>query len=189
VTPEVLATIDATAAALRAAGATVEDVVLPDFLLFSICGRVIMMAEAFAIHEADMQERPQLYGRITFERFVLGAAITAADLMQAMRVRRELTEAVDGVLQRYDALLTASGLAPAPRFDAPANPSSAATPMQTIPFNVTGHPAMSVPTALSPIGLPLGVQVVGRPFDEAIVLRVARAIEMLSGWEKVAFPA
>ena len=60
--------------------------------------------------------------------------------------------------------------------------------MQTIPFNVTGHPAMSVPVGLAPDGLPVSVQVVGRPFDEAMVLRVARAIETLSGWEKVALP-
>jgi aspartyl-tRNA(Asn)/glutamyl-tRNA(Gln) amidotransferase subunit A len=61
--------------------------------------------------------------------------------------------------------------------------------MQTIPFNVTGHPAMSVPVGLAPDGLPISVQVVGRPFDEATVFRAARAIETLSGWEEVALPA
>jgi aspartyl-tRNA(Asn)/glutamyl-tRNA(Gln) amidotransferase subunit A len=60
--------------------------------------------------------------------------------------------------------------------------------MQTIPFNVTGHPAMSVPVGLAADGLPLSVQIAGRPFDEATVLRVGRAIEVLSGWERLPLP-
>jgi aspartyl-tRNA(Asn)/glutamyl-tRNA(Gln) amidotransferase subunit A len=77
----------------------------------------------------------------------------------------------------------------APRFDAPVDALSTASPMQTIPFNVTGHPAMSVPIGLAPNRLPLSVQVAGRPFDEAMVLRVGRAIERLSAWESVALPS
>ena len=63
---------------------------LPDYALFSAAGRVIMMAEAFAIHEADMKTRLLDYGEITAGRFVLGAAITAADFIHALRARREL---------------------------------------------------------------------------------------------------
>lgn len=188
-TPEVIAGIDRTAAQLRAAGAMVEDITLPDYALFAAAGRVIMMAEAFAIHEADMQTRLLDYGEMTAGRFVLGAAITAADYINALRARRELTDAVNAALGRYDALLTASALATAPRFDAPVDALSTASPMQTIPFNVTGHPAMSVPVGLAPNGLPISVQVVGRPFDEAMVFRVGRAVERASGWEDVALPS
>lgn len=188
-TPDVLAGIDRTAALLREAGATVEDVTLPDYALFAAAGRVIMMAEAFAIHQADMQSRLLDYGEITANRFVLGAAITAADYINALRARRELTDAVNAVLGRHEALLTASALATAPRFDAPVDALSSASPMQTIPFNVTGHPAMSVPVGLAANGLPISVQIVGRPFDEATVFRVGRAIEHLSGWDEVRLPA
>jgi aspartyl-tRNA(Asn)/glutamyl-tRNA(Gln) amidotransferase subunit A len=166
----------------------VEDITLPDYGLFAASGRVIMMAEAFAIHEADMQNRLLDYGELTAGRFILGAAVTAADYINALRARRELTDAVNVALQRYDVLLTASALNTAPRFDAPVDALSSASPMQTIPFNVTGHPAMSVPIGLAPSGLPLSVQVVGRPFDEAMVLRVGRAIEQLSAWQSVALP-
>ncbi|HEY3846820.1 MAG TPA: amidase [Acetobacteraceae bacterium] len=186
--PEVVAGIDRTAALLREAGATVEDVALPDYALFSAAGRVIMMAEAFAIHQADMQTRLMDYGEITANRFVLGAAITAADYINALRARRELTDAVNGALGRYDALLTASALNTAPHFDAPVDSLSSASPMQTIPFNVTGHPAISVPVGLAPNGLPISVQIVGRPFDEAMVFRIGRAIEHLSGWDAVKLP-
>jgi aspartyl-tRNA(Asn)/glutamyl-tRNA(Gln) amidotransferase subunit A len=185
---DVLAGIDRTADQLRAAGATVEDVKLPDYALFAAAGRVIMMAEAYAIHAADMRERLLDYALITANRFVLGAAITAADYINALRARRELTDAVNAALSRYDVLLTASALCTAPRFDAPIDAMSSASPMQTIPFNVTGHPAMSVPVGIASDGLPVGVQIAGRPFDEAMVFRVCRAIEVLSGWESVALP-
>jgi aspartyl-tRNA(Asn)/glutamyl-tRNA(Gln) amidotransferase subunit A len=187
--PEILAAIDRTADALRAAGAVVEDVTLPPFAKFSICGRVIMFGEAYAIHEADMRARPLDFGRLTFERFILGATITGADLFQAFRLRRELHDAVEAVLQSHDVLLTASSLLPAPSFaDATKTPLSWGA-IQTMSFNVTGHPALSVPTGLTSTGLPMGVQIAGRAFDEATVLRIGRAVETLSGWEKVALPA
>ncbi len=188
-TPEVLGGTDTTIAQLRAAGATVEDIELPDYALFSAVGRVIMMAEAFAIHEADMQTRLLDYGEITAGRFILGAAITAADLLHAQRARRELTAAVNAALTRYDALLTVAALNTAPRFDQPTDAMSSASPMQTIPFNVTGHPSMSVPTGLAPNGLPIGVMITGRAFDEAMVFRIGRAVEKLSGWESVKLPS
>ena len=187
-TPEVLAAIERTAQQLRDAGATVEDVMLPDYAIFAAAGRVIMLAEAFAIHRADMQSRLADYAEITANRFVLGATIGAVDYVDALRARRELTEAVNAVLSHCDALLTASSLGTAPRFDAVPDALSTVSPMQTIPFNVTGHPAMSVPVGLAGNGLPLSVQIVGRPFDEATVLRVGRAVETLSGWESVALP-
>lgn len=183
-TPDVLAAFDRTLDALRGAGATVEEIELPDFLLFNACGRVILTAEAYAIHEADLRTRLHDFGAATQDRFLIGAALTAADLVQAFRVRRELTDAVQALLQRYDALLTASALAVAPRFDDVPDPGRVAiSPMQTLPFNVTGHPAMSVPTGLGAGGLPLSIQVVGRAFDEATVLRVGRAIERATGWD------
>jgi aspartyl-tRNA(Asn)/glutamyl-tRNA(Gln) amidotransferase subunit A len=188
ITRDVTAGIDRTISQLREAGAVVEDVQLPDYALFSAVGRVIMMAEAFAIHESDMQTRLLDYGEITAGRFILGAAITAADFIHALRARRELTDAVNGALSRYDALLTLSALNTAPRFDQPTDSLSSASPIQTIPFNVTGHPAMSVPTGLGANGLPIGVQIVGRPFDEPMVFRIGRAIEKLSGWEIVKLP-
>jgi aspartyl-tRNA(Asn)/glutamyl-tRNA(Gln) amidotransferase subunit A len=188
ITPECTAELDRIAAELREAGATVEDIELPDYALFSAAGRVIMMAEAFAIHEADMKTRLLDYGEITAGRFILGAAITAADFIHALRARRELTDAVNVALSRYDGLLTLATLATAPRFDQPTDSLSSASPIQTIPFNVTGHPSMSVPTGLGANGLPIGVMLTGRPFDEATVFRIGRAVEKLSGWESVTLP-
>ena len=187
-THDVLAGLERTVAQLRDAGAAVEDFDLPDYALFGAAGRTIMMAEAFSIHEKDMRERFLDFGEITGNRFALGATITAADYIAALRVRRELTAAVNESLRKYDSLLCLSALNTAPSFDGINDPMAVAAPMQTIPFNVTGHPAMSVPVGLASDGLPTGVQIVGRAFDEATVFRVGRAIEQLSGWEKVALP-
>jgi aspartyl-tRNA(Asn)/glutamyl-tRNA(Gln) amidotransferase subunit A len=182
--------IDGVIAKLRDAGAVVEDITLPDFDLFSTCGRVIMLTEAFAIHQEDFRTRPMDYGRMTYDRLVGGSFVTGADLIQALRVRRELTDAVNGALGHYDALITASSLVTATRFDDPPRGlMSAGGPNQNMPFNVTGSPALAVPTGLAKNGLPIGLQVVGRPFDEATTLRIGRAIEKLSGWEDIPLPA
>ncbi len=122
-TPDMLAAFDRAVDALRAAGAVVEDVTLPSYELFNACGRVILIAEAYAVHEADLRSRLADYAAITQQRLLLGACVAAPDLVQAFRVRRELTDAVNAALGRYDALLTASALAEAPRFDAVPDPN------------------------------------------------------------------
>lgn len=186
VSEEVIAAIDRTAEALAKAGAKVEEVTLSDYALYNACGRVIITAESYAIHEQDLQKRPLDYGRYTFMRMGLGATLSSADLTQALRLRRELAQELNnGLLSRFDAVITASTLAPAARFDEadPATPPN--FPIQTMPFNVTGNPAMSVPTGLSRSGLPLSLQVVGRPFDEPMVLRIGAEIERITGFTKL----
>jgi aspartyl-tRNA(Asn)/glutamyl-tRNA(Gln) amidotransferase subunit A len=162
----------------------VEEVELPGFSLFNACGRVIMMAEAYAIHEQDLRKRPREYGRYTYQRIMAAAGLSAADMVQAFRLRRELAESVDGsALRDFDALVTAVCLTPPARLgDFPLDwpPPAAATATLTIPFNVTGHPALAVPTGFYANGLPMGVQIVGRAFDEATVLRIGAAYESLT---------
>ena len=181
------AAIERTLALLRDHGASVEDVSLPDYALFHSCNRVIMNAEAYALHKPSLRKCWPDFGETTVRRFVAGISITASEYLDALRLRRRLIAEVNKVLERYDGLVTAASLASAPRFDTQAH--AAAWPLQSSPFNLTGHPAMSVPVGLGADGLPLAVQVIGRAFDEATVLRVGRAIERLSGWERVGLPA
>lgn len=185
---EVAAAIEHVIALLRDAGAEVADVGLPDYALFAAANRVILHAEAFSVHAKDLRERFGDYARNTAYRLTQGALLTAADLVQADRVRRALVDAVAAVFTRSDVLLTAAALAPAPRLDASADPRAAYSPIQTGAWNLTGYPAMSVPVGLSTARLPLSVQLVGRPFDEATLLRVGRAIERLSGWQDIPLP-
>lgn len=185
VSPEIVASVDAAARLVESLGAVVEEITLPDYELFNACGRVILVAEAYAIHEQDLLARPGDYGRFTYQRIMPGAALTAADLVQALRLRRELVEAVNHrALKACDALITANGLTPAPRFDAFGPDASPKTTVQTIPFNVTGNPVLAVPTGLSQDGLPLGIQIVGRAFDEPTVLRIGAAVEAATDFAK-----
>jgi aspartyl-tRNA(Asn)/glutamyl-tRNA(Gln) amidotransferase subunit A len=131
----------------------------------------------------DLITRPMDYARYTYQRMMAGAAIAAADIVQALRLRRELSTTVNSkILARHDAIITASGLAPAPRFDEfPADVPPRMT-LQTMPWNVTGNPTLAVPTGFSTSGLPLGMQIVGRAFDEPTVLRIGAAYEAAAGW-------
>jgi aspartyl-tRNA(Asn)/glutamyl-tRNA(Gln) amidotransferase subunit A len=183
ISPEVVAGIDAAVQQIARLGAEVAEVTLPDFDLFNACGRVILTAEAYAIHEKDLLSRPLDYARYTYQRMVVGATLSAADLVQAFRLRRELSMTLNaGILGTFDALITATALAPAPPLDEFPVDVPLRNTTQTIPFNVTGNPALAIPTGLSKSGLPLGMQIVGRPFDEPTVLRIGAAYEAAAGW-------
>lgn len=182
VSQETIAAIDAAIETLRGLGAHVDVVTLPDFELYNAAGRVIILAESYAIHEANLQSRPLDYGRITQSRMVLGGLLSAADLTQAFRARRILADAVNAdILSKYDAIITASSLTEAPRFDDVKSDQLPAFGMQTMPFNVTGNPAMAMRTGTSAGGLPLSMQIVGKPFADAEVLTIGYAFEAAMG--------
>lgn len=182
ISPEVIAGADRAVQDLARLGASVEEIKLPDFELFNACGRVILTAESYTVHEENLIKRGGDYGRLTYQRMMPGAIISAADLIQALRMRRELHDAVARVLETYDAIVTVNALAPAIRLDAFPPDATLRTPGHTIPFNVTGHPALAVPTGFAKTGLPIGLQIVGRPFDEPTVLRIGAAYETVAQW-------
>jgi aspartyl-tRNA(Asn)/glutamyl-tRNA(Gln) amidotransferase subunit A len=92
-------------------------------------------------------------------------------------MRRALKAEVDALLGRYDLLLTAGGWMPAPRLEEMPAFYVFQNPMLTSPFNVTGHPAIGVCNGFTDEGLPVGMQIAGRAFDEAGVLAAAEAYE------------
>jgi aspartyl-tRNA(Asn)/glutamyl-tRNA(Gln) amidotransferase subunit A len=182
--PEVLDAMDQAAERLSRLGARVEAIALPGPDLFKACSRVIMLAEAYAIHEQPLNEAPDTFGRYAYQRILPAAALSAADLVQAHRLRRELTEEFNRTAFAHnDVLITACALAPAARLDQfPLDwpPPASFVAMQTPAFNVTGNPALALPIGFSEHGLPLGMQIVGRVFADATVLRVGAAFEAAS---------
>jgi aspartyl-tRNA(Asn)/glutamyl-tRNA(Gln) amidotransferase subunit A len=178
--PEVWDQLTTVLAHLRELGAEVVTVDLPDLAVFNACGRVIMAAEAFAVHQDDIRSRPNAFGRYTYQRVAAGATVLASDLVLAHQTRRRLTEAVERAFMDCDVLVEPCALTPAARFDAFPNdwpPPAAANATQTIEFNVSGHPSLALPTGLSAEGLPLGVQLVGPYFSEDALTRLATALE------------
>jgi aspartyl-tRNA(Asn)/glutamyl-tRNA(Gln) amidotransferase subunit A len=180
--PEMTAGIDAAIAKLGELGAEVREIKtdpLPDWLA---CNRTILTSEAFAIHEKWLRERPQDYGARARERLLGGAFVRAADYVNATRVRRRMTDAFHALFSEIDVAVTASSLDPPCRIDDDDAIERTYGRQARAPFNVTGGPALSVPVGFTKAGLPLAMQIVGAPFSEALIYRVAHAYERAAGW-------
>jgi aspartyl-tRNA(Asn)/glutamyl-tRNA(Gln) amidotransferase subunit A len=178
---EVTAALEVVARTLQAEGALLRDAVLPPLGEFAAVNRVILAAEAWAIHAPWLRARPEAYGEIGRRRLMAGAFLGAGDYVQAQRRRLELIAAVDAALAEFDVLLCASSMDPPSRIDQPEETARTYPRQARAPFNVTGHPALAMMSGLSRDGLPLSVQFVGRPFADATVLQVARAWERAAG--------
>jgi aspartyl-tRNA(Asn)/glutamyl-tRNA(Gln) amidotransferase subunit A len=174
--------IDAAAKALEGLGCSVRELKLSPLAEWSACGMTIMLTESFAIHEANLRTRFTDFGEIFRDRMALAGLITGADYMQALRRRRELVAELDRAMQDVDIVMTAAAPGEAPPIESVGKFVTMEKPSLTMPFNVTGTPAMSVCCGYSPAGLPLSFQIVGRRFEDATVLRLAHAYEQATEW-------
>ena len=180
--PEQIAAVDAAAGVLRQLGAEVREIRLAPLAEYSTCCRVIIAAEAYAIHRRYLAERPDDYGALARHRIAGGAALSAADYIDALRVRGRLTAQTLEAMAGLDAVLTVSSMDPAPPID-DAEACARVYPRQARqPFNVTGQPAIAIPAGFTEAGMPLSIQLVGQPWEEARLYRIAHAYEQATGW-------
>jgi aspartyl-tRNA(Asn)/glutamyl-tRNA(Gln) amidotransferase subunit A len=168
-------------ATLRRLGADVRDVQIPS-LKATHSFLLILLAEAYAYHERDLREHPELYGDVLRERFLAGALVTAAEYVQAQRIRSEICRETAEVLRDVDVLATPTSPKPATPFAQAHDPEFGFPRSNMPPFNITGSPTLALPCGFSASGLPLSLQLAGRPFDEATVLRVGHAYEQATSW-------
>jgi aspartyl-tRNA(Asn)/glutamyl-tRNA(Gln) amidotransferase subunit A len=178
---EVVRAFDESLATLRSLGATVSDVTVPH-IWDAPSFMVIMASEAFAYHERDLREQPEKYGDLLRERLMSGGLYTGAEYVQAMRLRERLRQSMLDVLQTVDLLATPTSPKPAPTFTAMYDTTIGFPRSNTPPFNLTGLPTLALPNGFSSDGLPISLQLTGRPFDEATVLRVGHAYERATDW-------
>jgi aspartyl-tRNA(Asn)/glutamyl-tRNA(Gln) amidotransferase subunit A len=174
--PAYVAAFDAACRALEGLGARLVDLELSPLIDYLDANRLIMLAEAYALHEADFKERPQDFGHHMYARIALGGFLSAADYVEAMRQRRELAVEFARALDGVDVAVSANTTGPAPRIDQVSTYSTFERASYTGPYNLTGSPALSVPIGFEE-GLPLAFQIAGKPFDEAGVMRVGHAFE------------
>jgi aspartyl-tRNA(Asn)/glutamyl-tRNA(Gln) amidotransferase subunit A len=167
---------------LAQADAAVVDVPLPHAALARAAQRVIMFGEAYAYHEPDLRTRPHLYGKYTRQQLRQGALYTAADYVQAQRVRSLIKAEALRALAEVDVLVTPTMLNVAPLFETYDPDAMLRQPTFMAIWNLTGLPALSVGCGFSPEGLPIGLQIVGKPFDEPTVLKVGDAYQRLTDW-------
>jgi aspartyl-tRNA(Asn)/glutamyl-tRNA(Gln) amidotransferase subunit A len=179
---DVVAAIDAALGVLRGLGASIADVTLPDLGDFHACGRAIVLSEVYALHRATVRARPKAYGQSARERVRLGAFVGAEEYLRAQRFRRRLVERTLAAMEGFDLLVTANEYGPPPRFgEVPLFPYFG-RPFLAMPFNLTGQPALALCCGFDRAGLPLSLQIVGRVFDEAAVLRLGHAYERATQW-------
>ena len=180
--PEMTAGIDAAVQKLADLGAEVREINTAPLGEYLACNRTILTSEAFAIHEKWMRERPQDYGAFARERLMAGAFVRAADYINATRLRRRMTNAFHALFSGIDVAVTASSMDPPCNIGDPQALEYTYARQARAPFNVTGSPALSVPVGFSKAGLPLAIQIVGKPFSEALIYRVAHAYEQATPW-------
>src|SRR5438128_2476011 len=179
--PEVAQAFEGALATLRGLGAEVRDVTIPS-LHTAPAFLLIVMAEAFAYHERDIREHPELYGDVLRERILTGALVTAAEYMQAQRLRAQICRETAEVLRGVDVLATPTAVKPATPFAQAQDPEFGFPRSNMPPFNLTGSPTLALPCGFSSSGLPLSLQLSGRPFEEGTVLRLGHAFERATTW-------
>jgi aspartyl-tRNA(Asn)/glutamyl-tRNA(Gln) amidotransferase subunit A len=166
---------------LRGLGATLEDTKIrpaQDYYDVKITGAE---SELYSVHEPVLRKRLADFGEDFLGRSLGALLMTGADYIAASRERRAMLAEAEPLYAKYDVLITA-GPGPAPRLEAWETINFWQKGSLTTPFNVLGGPALAQCIGYTPEGLPLSMQVVGRPFDDATVLRVAQAYEAATPW-------
>lgn len=158
-------------------GAEVSDITLSPLAEYHACGSIVLSSEAYAVHEPWLKTRFNDYGELFRDRIALGGFIRATDYVQALRRRRTLCLEVKLAMADLDLLVSASQPAEAPRITEVPKWGTMEKPSLTMPFNLTGYPAMTVPTGFGAGGLPVGMQLIAKPFHEPLLFQAAHAFE------------
>lgn len=196
VDPSIADVLQASHRVLQARGATLREVPFPDLPKLADIGETIIKSEAATMHRDWIRTRPQDYATQVRVRIEAGFYIPATQYLDAQRLRRVLLEQFLAETMAEVDLLHAPVIPfPLPTIretDVEAEGGDAVLRVvrsmttYTRPFNFLGVPAISVPCGLDPAGLPVAFQLVGRPFDEALCLRVAGAYQAATEFHRVA---
>jgi aspartyl-tRNA(Asn)/glutamyl-tRNA(Gln) amidotransferase subunit A len=182
--PELARAVDDALGVLRDLGATLEDVRVRSLHEYYAVRVLLTESELFARHQHHLMRHAGDYGHHFLGRVLAASLFTSADYLAAQRERRRILEEMQPIYRRFDALVCA-GSGPAARLDAHRSIGAAqkwSTPSMGTMCSVTGAPALALPCGFSSAGLPLGLQIAGRPFDDATVLRIGHAYEQAARW-------
>jgi len=182
--PETEAVFDQALKTLAELGAIVVDIDGKPFSLARKANQTILVCEAYAYHEKQLQQAPEKFGSSVRRRILEGAFLSAADYITAQRARSVLNEQIRANFSRVDAFATPTVPRPPEAFATMDPNEQNLRPSFTNPFNLTGLPAISVPCGFTSGGLPVGIQIVAKPFEETACFRVAYAYEQATEWHK-----
>ena len=186
--PEVMRAVEEAASVLEGLGAELRDVSVP---MMPDCGfgLTILAAEGAELHMEHLRSRGDDLDPYVRTRLLSGALTPATDYVRAQRMRTLFNRQVAEVFEQVDLILTPTTPIPAVQLSRAMEPFGDSgesgynlLARNTRPFNLTGSPVISVPCGFTESGLPIGLQLAGRPFDEATVLRAAHAYEQTTDW-------
>ena len=180
---EVKQALEAAYDILGGLGAKLEDVRLRTCREYMDVKVTIAESELYNVHEGNLRSRPGDFGSDFLGRCTPACLITGPDYVAAQRERRVMLEQMKPIYEDFDLLVTA-GTYPAPRFDSHRTVSFWEKPAITTPFNVTGGPALALCVGYTKSRLPISMQIVGRPFDDASVLQAGHAYERATSWRE-----
>jgi aspartyl-tRNA(Asn)/glutamyl-tRNA(Gln) amidotransferase subunit A len=194
VTEPVRRSMEGARSVLEGLGATLVPVRIPLIAEAISAGGIILSADASFFHQKWLREMPDQYEPDTRLRLELGELILATDYLQALHIRRQFKQAMRQVFDdnNLSALITPTSPATADRLpltdaekgDRSGLPARLSWNQMCSPFNLTGQPALSVPCGFSDAGLPIGLQIVGRPMEDQCILRIGFAYEQATDWHK-----
>ena len=169
---------------LESLGAHIEPVTIPCLEYSPVVNIVIIMSEAYSIHLPNVRTQPQNFGENFIKHLYMGGLFSASDYVQAQRVRSQIRREFHEVMKRCDLLAMPMGHRVPGKLEDFEPGTSLFGPSFMAPFNQTGQPAISVPCGMSKEGLPVGMQLVGRVFDDATVFRAAYTYQQHAGHYK-----
>jgi aspartyl-tRNA(Asn)/glutamyl-tRNA(Gln) amidotransferase subunit A len=193
---DVAKALDETIALLKREGADIVKVELPDQRQLSAACQIVLATEAAAYHKRWLIERPQDYGPQVLMRLQNGLAIPGVLYLEAMRWRGPALAAHIAATSDVDAVLAPVAPVAAPTIvesDVGNSPNAEAVIQRltrfTRPINYLGLPSLSIPSGFNPNGLPIGMQLVGRSFDEATLLTIGAAFQRATDFHEKVPPA
>jgi aspartyl-tRNA(Asn)/glutamyl-tRNA(Gln) amidotransferase subunit A len=185
--PEVARVLDETIAVLKREGATIVQVELPDQRQLTAAAQLVVAVEAAALHKRWMIERPQDYGPQVLMRLHNALAIPGVTYLEALRWRGPALSAYMAATAGVDAVIAPVAPVPAPTLaesDVGNGPDAEGVIQRltrfTRPINYLGLPSLSIPSGFTRSGLPVGMQLIGRSFDEATLLRIGAAFQRVT---------
>jgi aspartyl-tRNA(Asn)/glutamyl-tRNA(Gln) amidotransferase subunit A len=181
---EIATMVEETARVLADLGATIVSLEVPDPRPLDALANILAVAEGTAYHREDIRRYADRYTPSVRDRILFGFSVDAVSYIDALRLRgRELNRYMEAVFTKVDALLLPAMPRAAPRREEVEAPESSDLSFSfgkfTRSFNYLGLPALAVPHGRTARGLPIAFQLVGRPFEEAVILRIAHAFEQV----------
>lgn len=184
--PEVLAAIRKAADVLAKQGAIIEEINVDYLREGALANSLMTQADGAAFHRDRLKEHPDWFGADVRQRLETGAAFTSTEYALARRTQVEVRRRCDILFEEYDALILPTTPIAAPVLEGEdAVERARLLTRLTAPFNITGLPALSVPCGFTNEGLPIGLQIASRAWNESGVLRIGYAYQEATEWHKM----